>query len=248
MSIRFKRSYRDRKQAVAKRKKVIIKVLILVFVFQILSTVAFSTIKMNSISMEPSLEKGSFLVYSPLTFGFKLGLLNSSLKEINPPARGNLIVFTPPYNKSTSGFFSLINPVIKFLSFGKLDLNRIGSDNWENQYLLKRIIAIPGDTLKVKNFTAFIKAGDSGYFLSEFEVIESDYDIAVGILPEGWDDSIPFSGNMTEFKLGKDQYFVMGDNRMQSSDSTNWGILDRGDIKGKVLLTYWPFRKFELFK
>nr|MDA3809667.1 S26 family signal peptidase [Spirochaetaceae bacterium] len=87
----------------------------------------------------------------------------------------------------------------------------------------------------------------SDFFLSEFEVIDKNYDISVGNLPEGWNNSIPFSGNFNDITLKENQYFVLGDNRMQSSDSTSWGVLDRERIKGKVLLTYWPLNKFKLY-
>lgn len=248
MAVRFKRSYRDRKQAVARRKKTVIKVILIVFSFQILFTLFLSTIKIDTISMEPSLKKGSVLIYSPLVYGVNIKTFNGSLPQLNAPQRGDLVVLTPPFVKEKKGFSHLIWSVLKFLSFGKINIEAIDSDQWNNKHLVKRIIAIPGDTVKMSEFTALIKLPDSDYFLGEFEVIDSAYDVNLGQLPAGWSDSLPFSGNMDPITLEENQFFVLGDNRMESSDSTSWGVLKRNLIEGKVLLTYWPLKRFKVFK
>jgi signal peptidase I len=197
--------------------------------------------------MEPSLEQGSLMVFSPMIYGYKIDVLNSRMPQFSAPERGDLIVFSPPYISEKRGFLSFISSIVQFLSFGKINLQAIGSQTWEMQTLIKRVIALPGDTVKVQNFTAFIKPSGSDYFLSEFEVIDTSYDTNIGILPEGWENTISFSGNMTELKLEEDQYFVLGDNRMQSSDSSSWGVLTRDRIDGKILMTYWPFNKFKFY-
>jgi len=248
MPVRFKRSYRDRKQAVARRKKTVLKVFLIVISFQIIFSVFFSTIRIDTVSMEPSLLKGSVFIYSPFLYGYKIETLKSRLPQISAPERGDLIVFSPPYIKRKTGFVLFISSVVKFLSFGKINIEALGSNQWDHKLLIKRIIALPGDTVKMTDFTASIKPSDSDYFLNEFEVIESAYDVRLGELPAGWNDSLPFSGNMKPLTLKEDQFFVLGDNRMESSDSTNWGLLDRNLIEGKVLLAYWPFNKFKVFK
>ena len=52
----------------------------------------------------------------------------------------------------------------------------------------------------------------------------------------------PFSGNSGEHVLGDGEYFLLGDNRPESSDSRSWGALSRDRIIGKVIYRYWPLR------
>ncbi len=246
MGMKFKRSYRDRKQAVAKRKKFTIKIIITIFIFQVIYTFFLSTIKIESISMEPSLDEGSMMIYSPLTYGFRLKLMNSRLPEIGSPKRGDLIVFSPPYLPAKRGFVSVISPFVSFITFNKINLSNVANRDWENPFLIKRILAVPGDTIRVESFIAYIKSDESDFFLSEFEVITSDYDTNIGKLPEGWNNSVPFSGNMDQITLKEDEFFVLGDNRLQSNDSLSWGVLARDRIEGKILMQYWPVNKISI--
>jgi signal peptidase I len=52
--------------------------------------------------------------------------------------------------------------------------------------------------------------------------------------------AIPFSGDGEEITLREGEYFVLGDNRPESSDSRSWGPLPSSRIVGKVIFRYWP--------
>lgn len=91
---------------------------------------------------------------------------------------------------------------------------------------IKRVIALPGDTLEIKN----------GYvYLNGKQLDESKY-LDPGIKTQGGD----FLYESVKITVPSDNYFVMGDNRSDSSDSRQWGLLNRNNTIGISLLVYWP--------
>ena len=96
-----------------------------------------------------------------------------------------------------------------------------------SQRYIKRIIGLPGETIEVKRNQIKIFPGGS----AEPKILdESKY------LPEG----LVTTGDL-KTALGINEYFVLGDNRLFSSDSRYWGTLSRENIIGKVAVRLWPF-------
>ncbi len=87
-----------------------------------------------------------------------------------------------------------------------------------NSDLIKRVIALPGDTVEIKDDTVFV----NGTALVEPYTLEPPHYL---MLPE----DIP-----------NGQYFVLGDNRNNSSDSHRGWTVPRENIVGKAWITYWP--------
>ncbi len=88
----------------------------------------------------------------------------------------------------------------------------------ETKNYIKRVIGLPGDAVEVKSGRVYI----NGNLVPEtFPINHASYD---------W-------GPAT---IGPDQYFVLGDNRPESSDSHAWGLVPKRDIIGKAWLCYWP--------
>jgi signal peptidase I len=85
---------------------------------------------------------------------------------------------------------------------------------------IKRVIAIPGDTVKIDDGTVIV----NGKMLPE-PYVAPDYR-----------DQIP----MAERTVPADQYFVLGDHRSSSNDSRSWGLVPRQNIYGKAVFVYWP--------
>ncbi len=95
----------------------------------------------------------------------------------------------------------------------------------ESEFYIKRVIGLPGEEVDIKDNKVTIINGThpDGFVLDET------------YLPP----STEMMGN-AKFTLGKDEYFVMGDNRLQSFDSRSWGPVKRSEIVGVVRLRLWP--------
>ena len=99
-------------------------------------------------------------------------------------------------------------------------------------YYIKRIIGMPGETVQID---------DSGTIYIDGEVLEEIYGREVIQNPGRASDPI---------LLGEDEYFVMGDNRNNSSDSRDpsVGNIHRRDIIGRAFVRIWPISKFGILK
>ena len=83
---------------------------------------------------------------------------------------------------------------------------------------IKRIIALPGDTIEVKNGAVYINGSE----LDEPYIKE------------------PPTYNFQQKKIPENEYFVLGDNRNNANDSHVWGTVPRQNIIGKAWLSIWP--------
>jgi signal peptidase I len=91
----------------------------------------------------------------------------------------------------------------------------------EKSYI-KRVIALPGDRLRI----------DHGQVWLNGKPLREKY------VPEEYCDS----RSMAEIVIPEDSYFMMGDHRSISSDSREFGPVDRSLIYGKAVFVYWPAR------
>ncbi|SRR3989344_1191373 len=93
-------------------------------------------------------------------------------------------------------------------------------------FFIKRIVGLPGETVKMIDGEVFIKnnASSEGFIIKESYIKEKTDDLFTAV-------------------LGDNEYFVMGDNRMHSSDSRVWGPLDEKFIVGKAFLRLFPLNK-----
>ncbi len=102
----------------------------------------------------------------------------------------------------------------------------------ESEDFIKRVIATPGDTLKVENNSVYVNN----------QPLKESY-----LQPNIPTPSGSFLTEGQQVKVGENQYFVFGDNRSHSSDSREWGSVSKEEIIGKVFFRYWPPQTFGLF-
>ena len=137
-------------------------------------------------------------------------------------------VFTPIKVNGTSIVPTLDGGEFMLLTkYNKNDLNRNDivivtikhSDVKED--IIKRIIAMPGETISCKDGIIYINS----------KKVEEKYGKGV-------------TNDFEKVKLGKDEYFVLGDNRVNSLDSSEFGPIKKSQIKGKANLVVFPFDEF----
>lgn len=97
-----------------------------------------------------------------------------------------------------------------------------------SQNYIKRVIALPGETVKLSNGSVSVNG----------QLITESY-----VAPPSSEDSDSLSFSL-EQKLGAGEYFVLGDNRDHSSDSRRWGPLPKANIIGKVDIVVFPLADF----
>ncbi len=199
----------------------------------------------ESVSMSPGLESGERVFTSPIPYGIFVPFLSARLTGFEKPGRGDLVVVEPPYIDKSNSIASFFEPVANLITFQQGSFFSDHTGKRLHKENIKRIIAIPGDTIRIEDFIAYIKPNRSQTFTREDLLVKRSYSPHVNSdwFPEGWDPDLPFSGNMQETVLGENEYFVLGDNRNKSDDSRSWGPVVFSSIRSKVILRYWPFTK-----
>lgn len=201
-----------------------------------------STYRIESVSMEPGLLPSDRVIVSALSFGARVPLLQSRLPGLGAPERGDLVVIRPPFLEEPGLLWRILEPLASFLSLQKATLHRDLYGSRVNAYMVKRIIGMPGDTVRMKDYLLLIKPRGATDFVPEQQLIPVRYQVLTSLTAKGWSASLPLSGNGSELVLQPGEYFVLGDNRPESSDSRSWGALAAERIVGKLIYRYWPPR------
>lgn len=97
---------------------------------------------------------------------------------------------------------------------------------------IKRILAVPGDRIKVQDGKIYLNGGELNepYIASTIETNPGSF------LEEG-----------IEITVTDGHYITIGDNRPASSDSREWGFITKQEIIGKVFFRYWPANEIGLY-
>ena len=112
------------------------------------------------------------------------------------------------------------------------ELARQGGD----QYYIKRLVGVPGDTLKIADHTLY-RNGEPITGSPAFDKNARQAENYVGYRDEG-----SFKGG-AEVKIGENQYMALGDNSANSLDGRYWGTVPGKDVIGRPLFIYYPFTR-----
>lgn len=173
---------------------------------------SFQNFRVEGASMYPSLENGEYLIVNKLSYA----KLDTSVFNFLPfyDAGGSPLkhIWGEPHRGDVIVFRAPTSP---------------------NRDFIKRIIGLPGDNIEIT---------DTGEVILNGEVLKEPYITGITSCNSVCEPfTIPAAGSPeSHAKCGSDAcYFVMGDNRQNSSDSRQDWLVPEENIIGKALLTYW---------
>ncbi|MEK7613753.1 MAG: signal peptidase I [Patescibacteria group bacterium] len=102
----------------------------------------------------------------------------------------------------------------------------------ESIFFIKRVIGLPGETVEI---------------IGKRIVIERGNNLPVITLDEPYIAEDRLQDEYGVYVLGDNEYFVMGDNRRESSDSRSWGVLKRNEVVGRAFLRLLPVTRVDMF-
>jgi signal peptidase I len=148
-----------------------------------------------------------------------------------PPSRWMPLVY---YREPRRG------DVVVFLKPGNPDM-----------FLVKRLVAVPGDRMHMVDGTVFINGVAQSQphaqpttpdnyrpYLDDFPSVLMTPDLSA---TETWSVEMPQDVHEGNLVVPPGEYFMMGDNRHDSLDSRYWGFVPRANIVGRPLFNYWSF-------
>ncbi len=177
--------------------------------------------RIPSDSMVPTLLNGDFILVNKFSYGLRLPVLNTRFFGGSPPARGEVVVFRYPRD-----------PAVAYI---------------------KRVVGLPGDRLEYRNQQLFINGQPApltplpadparpGY--QQFAEQLGQVSHRIQMLTDGRWPGLQLQqdsqGSVAwEYQVPDGHYFMMGDNRDNSSDSRVWGPLPEGNLIGKAFFIW----------
>jgi signal peptidase I len=168
--------------------------------------------KIPSGSMLPSLYIGDFILVNKFAYGIRAPVLNMKIIETGQPQRGDVVVFRYPRDPS-------------------LDY-------------IKRVIGLPGDRIEYSDKMLYVNGKQiERSFIGVYEGPDQPHAIRYKEnLKGGRHDLLLMPGNsripVFKYTVPENMYFVMGDNRDNSSDSRVWGFVPEKNLVGRAFMIW----------
>jgi signal peptidase I len=195
--------------------------------------------KIPSGSMKPTLLVGDFILVNKYTYGIRLPVINKKIIDINPVRRGDVVVFRYP-----------ANPNVDYI---------------------KRVVGTPGDRVVYRNKRLTVNdelapIQSSGYYtdaelnylrLPTYSEKLGDHNHQMMVVPAqppvdlaqvqqfANRGNCEYNDDGFSCTVPAGHYFMMGDNRDQSSDSRYWGFVPDDHVKGRAFLVWMNFGDFK---
>ncbi|WP_221796981.1 signal peptidase I [Oceanobacter mangrovi] len=198
---------------------------VLAVVFVLRSFIA-EPFQIPSASMEPGLIEGDFILVSKFHYGLRMPVWGNTLVPVGEPEHGDVMVFFPPN---------------------------------DNRYFIKRVIGLPGDHIEYHQGQLTVNGqkvdmkplgGEPvyrpvNYFVQE-QLGEHQAKIQWAVNPAASQNGevMVATGPEGAWDVPEGQYFMMGDNRGNSSDSRFWGFVPEKNIVGKAVAIWMHWKSW----
>lgn len=169
-----------------------------------------------SSSMEPTLDIGDFILVNKFSYGIRLPVARNKIIDVDKPQRGDVMVFFPPN---------------------------------DDRYFIKRVIGIPGDIIESKDKVLYVNGKEAE--LTRIPLTKMDIrgrklfeEDLTGVKHHTFHrpDRPAYDFRV---KVKEGHYFMMGDNRDNSSDSRVWGSVPEDRIVGKAFAIWMHWKDWK---
>jgi len=191
--------------------------------------------KIPSGSMKPTLLVGDFILVNKYTYGIRIPVINKKVIDVNPVRRGDVVVFRYPIDPSVDYIKRVVGvPGDKVVYRGKrLTINGEavavqGSGFYTDSEINYMRLPTFNEKLGEKNHQMMIVPAQPPVILADVRQFAHRENCEYN--DDGFSCTVPAG-----------QYFMMGDNRDQSSDSRYWGFVPDDHIKGRAFLVWMNF-------
>ena len=208
---------------------------VILFVF-VLRSFVVEPFKIPSGSMIPTLLIGDLILVNKFTYGIRLPIIDKKIIPVSDPQRGDVMVFRYPLDPSLDYIKRVVG---------------VGGDVVE--YRNKKLL-INGKALPVKQLDKYYDPNNFSYSLQYQETLNAKKHLVlndedappyvIGAQTFKNRDNCKYDVNGFRCVVPQGHYFMMGDNRDNSSDSRIWGFVSDDQVVGKAFLVWMNFNDF----
>ena len=170
-----------------------------------------------SASMVPTLQVGDFILVNKFAYGLRMPVTQTKILDVGDPQRGDVMVFFPP---------------------------------GDSRYFIKRVIGLPGDHVQLFDNQLFVNGEKieqrrirtpflAGY---GYDIVEENLEGTRHLIRK---HRVPGRlGRRVSVVVPEGHYYMMGDNRDNSSDSRVWGPVPEANVVGKAFAIWMQWDDF----